>query len=178
MKSKLPVNVNKKVPKQKNEDRLFYLQFPPCLDSRLEAGSNWYTVHFKEHTRDLPLVCAHVWEAVWTGSEGGLHCSEGEMSMFPVISICLTVPLDIYQCYSVLRGERKMELYSMKVISPAPRTHMHTYTPSPFHHWHVRPAVERVIATPCPRLDRTHRPNCQRHRLLLAVKYWIWHHCP
>lgn len=73
----------------------------------------------------------------------------------------------IYQppCFSW--GERSIELYSIKVSLKAP--------PFP---WHVGAAVKRVIVTPCPRLERTHRPNCLCHRPCLAVKYWAWRHRP
>lgn len=45
-----------------------------------------------------------------------------------------------------------------------PGSHTHTHTRSPLHPWHVGPAVERVIVTPCPMLGRTHGPNCPCHR--------------
>lgn len=54
------------------------------------------------------------------------------MSMFPVI-VCLTVPLDIYQCYSVLRGEREQdgavlhERY-LKGLHPSSPTHTITFS--------------------------------------------------
>ncbi len=73
----------------------------------------------------------------------------------------------IYQPPCFLWGERSIELYSIKVSLKAP--------PFP---WHVGAAVKRVIVTPCPRLERTHRPNCLCHRPCLAVKYWAWRHRP
>lgn len=50
-----------------------------------------------------------------------------------------------------------------------------THSSSALRLWHVGAALERVIVTSCPRLERTHRPNCPCHRPLLAVKYWIRH---
>lgn len=59
-------------------------------------------------------------------------------------------------------GRRLCESY-LKFRHPRP----------PLRRRHVRAAAERVIGTPCPTADRTHRLNCPCHRPLLAVKYWV-----
>lgn len=66
-------------------------------------------------------------------------------------------------------GEQDSSRSSLKSSTPPqsshhPRAPTHTHTRSPLHPWHVGPAVERVIVTPCPMLERTHGPNCPCHR--------------
>lgn len=122
MKSKLAVKENEKRKKKK-----YFALISLLLND----------IHALQHTPEiLPLHYAHVWESVWTGSEGiaaGLHRCEGEMSAFPGIFLCLAVPLDFYQCYSVfLRGQSRMELDSTRsyLKSSTPAAPTHTITPS------------------------------------------------
>lgn len=108
----------------------------------------------------LLLLYDHVWEGVWKQKQGeGRHGWEGGMRIFPGIIFSLAVFLGFYQ---LSRAGLFTEFFK-KSNDPSTPLLTHTHTP-PLHPWHVGPAVERVIVTPCPMLGRTHRPNCPCQR--------------
>lgn len=78
---------------------------------------------------------------------------------------CVSGFLSALVCFTRTERERAglYPEFFKKSSNPSSPKLTHTYT-SPLHPWHVGPAVEHVIATPCPMLGRTQRPNgpCQR----------------
>lgn len=112
----------------------------------------------------------------WRQSAGFHHCEREKRATFPGIFLfprCTSGFLSVSFRFTgewARDGAALGESY-LKVLHPRL-----PHTPSAPHPWHVGPAVERVIATPCPMLESTPRPNRPCHRPLLAVKYWMWHH--
>lgn len=118
------------VKKKKTERKMILSLF----ESRLEAGS-YDVLYALTHTPNiLPLHSAPVWEAARTGGEGEESRTSAEISMFPVILLCLSVPLHIYQCYSIFtrREKDRAVLYEsyLKGLHPRlPHTHRHPFIP-------------------------------------------------